>query len=267
MDKKEAKTTLQKILDSRITKNLLVALLVFLAVIMLSKCTLGCITKHGKELEVPELTNMTVSEAVAIAEECGLKVEIGDSVYIRRLGRGLVYSQNPPAGGKVKRGRRIILTINAVSPKKVGMPNLVGFSLRQAKAELQSRGLSLGRLTYVNDIATNNVLQQLYRGREIAPGTSVETLSRIDLVLGLNPEENETTVPSVIGLKYLRAVDIIHDYSLNVRRLVFDKGIKDYSDSLDAVVYKQSPSASESLSGTSLGSEVTLYLRKEAAAE
>ena len=49
--------------------------------------------------------------------------------------------------------------------------------------------------------------------------------------------------------------------------MIIDKGIKDYSDSLDAVVYKQSPSASESLSGTSLGSEVTLYLRKEAAAE
>ena len=157
------------------------SLAIFLVILFLSQYMLSCITKHGKELEVPDLTNITVAEAVDIAEECGLRVEIGDSVYIRRLGRGLVYSQNPPAGGKVKKGRRIILTINAVSPKKVSVPNLVGFSLRQAKAELQSRGLTLGKLTYVKDIATNNVLKQLWRGRVVEPGTSVGSM-RFDTI-------------------------------------------------------------------------------------
>lgn len=266
MDKKQAQDTLQKVLKSRITRHVGLALAIFLVILFLSQYMLSCITKHGKELEVPDLTNITVAEAVDIAEECGLRVEIGDSVYIRRLGRGLVYSQNPPAGGKVKKGRRIILTINAVSPKKVSVPNLVGFSLRQAKAELQSRGLTLGKLTYVKDIATNNVLKQLWRGRVVEPGTSVETLSRIDLVLGLNPEENRTTVPNVVGLKYLRAVDVVHDYSLNIKRLIFDKGIKDYADSLDAVVYRQVPSGTDSSSESvhaNMGDEVTLYLRKE----
>ena len=118
----------------------------------------------------------------------------------------------------------------------------------------------------MKDIATNNVLRQLWRGRVVEPGTSVETLSRIDLVLGLNPEENSTTVPNVVGLKYLRAVDVVHDYSLNIKRLIFDKGIKDYADSLDAVVYRQVPAGTD-LSSESvhayMGDEVTLYLRKE----
>ena len=266
---------MNKVLRNRIITNLLAALSVFVVIILFSKFLLGCITKHGQELVVPDLTNITVSEAVGIAKENGLRVEIGDSVYIRRLGRGLVYSQNPPAGGKVKKGRRIVLTINAVAPKRVSMPNLVGFSLRQAKAELQSCGLSLGRLTYVEDIATNNVMEQKFHGRDIEPGTSVETLARIDLVLGLNPDENSTTVPDVVGLKYLRAVDVIHDYSLNVKRLIFDKGIKDYADSLDAVVYRQSPEAAKEAEDdeeagpepVSMGDEVTLYLRKETPAE
>ena len=38
------------------------------------------------------------------------------------------------------------------------MPNLVGLSMRQAIAELQSRGLVLGKLVYVEDLATTNVL-------------------------------------------------------------------------------------------------------------
>lgn len=262
-----SKIDYKKILNSKIVRTLALAVLVTFAIIVFTKFTLSCITKHGKELTVPDLTNITVSEAVQIAEDAGLRVEIGDSVYIRRLGRGLVYSQLPAAGGKVKKGRRIILTINAVAPKKVGMPNLIGYSLRQAKAEIMSRGLTLGRLDYVDDIATNNVIRQFYKGQPIEPGTQIETLSKIDLELGLNPEENMTVIPDVIGLKYLRAVDVIHDNSLNVRRVVFDKSVKDYSDSLDAVVYKQAPSATQELESVDMGTDVTLYLRLEASKE
>ncbi|MBQ9184330.1 MAG: PASTA domain-containing protein [Bacteroidales bacterium] len=258
---------IKKILTGKVVRYLAAAIAIFIVVILLSKTFLSCITKHGQELTVPDFTNITVSEAVSIAEEAGLRVEIGDSVYIRRLGRGLVYSQLPPAGGKVKKGRRIILTINAVSPKKVSMPNLVGFSLRQAKAELSSRGLALGRLTYVEDIATNNVIRQFYGGREIEQGKSIKSLSRIDLELGLNPEENATVIPDVIGLKYLRAVDVMHDNSLNVRKLVFDRSVKDYADSLDAVVYKQMPSPTRELESVDMGTDVTLYLKKEAPKE
>ena len=50
--------------------------------------------------------------------------------------RGAVFSQNPKPGSEVKKGRKVSLTINSVLPKKVTMPSLVGFSMRQAKAEL-----------------------------------------------------------------------------------------------------------------------------------
>lgn len=253
---------IKKIFTGRLARYLVAAVVITLLLVLCVKLLLSCITNHGKELTVPDLTNISVNEAKKIAGNAGLRVEIADSVYIRRLGRGLVYSQQPPAGGKVKKGRRIVLTINAVSPKKVGMPNLVGYSLRQAKAELQSRGLTLRRLTYVSDIATNNVLRQSFKGREIAPGTLVEALSGIDLELGLNPDEDITIIPDVLGLKYLRAVDVLHDNSLNVRRLAFDRDVRTYSDSLDAIVYRQTPSATMEQEYVGLGTEVTLYLKK-----
>jgi beta-lactam-binding protein with PASTA domain len=169
-----------------------------------------------------------------------------------------VYSQNPKPGALVKKGRRIMLTINAMNAKKVSVPNLVGYSMRQAKAELNARGLALGKLMYVNDIATNNVLKQFYKNREIRPGRQVESGSEIDLQVGLNSSDNLTYVPNVKGMKYLRAVDAVHDNSLNLGRVVFDKTVKNYSDSLNAVVYKQTPEASRS--PLLMGSDVTIHL-------
>ena len=239
-------------------RNILLALIAFVLLLVGSYIGLNVLTHHGQELEVPDLTNMKVREAQYTAEVEGLKVMVVDSVYIRRMGRGLVYSQNPKAGSKVKKGRKIRLTINSVTPQKVQMPNLVGYSMRQAMAELSSRGLTVGKLVYVSDMATNNVLRQLRGNREIAPGTLVESGTAIDLAVGLNPEDNQTYVPNVIGLKYLRAVDVIHGNSLNIRKLDFDESVKNYSDSLDAVVYRQGPEGSKA--PILIGSDVTLYL-------
>lgn len=242
-----------------LVKNLLGLVALVLAIALVAGFLLKLTTRHGKEITVPDLSNMSVSEAKYTAAGENLRIEVTDSVYIRRMGRGLVYSQNPKAGAKVKKGRRILLTINSVTPKKVQMPNLVGYSMRQAKAELLSRGLNLGKLIYVDDIATNNVLKQIHGSREIRPGVQIESGSDIDLVLGLNEEDKETYIPETKGLKYMRAVDVIHDASLNVQKAVFDATVKDYSDSLDAVVYSQTPEASAELP-VDMGSEITIYL-------
>ena len=139
------------------------------------------------------------------------------------------------------------------------MPNLVGLSMRQAKAELTSRGLVLNKLIYVQDLATNNVLRQLMGNREIEPDTEIESETKIDLVVGLNSLDNVTYVPDLIGLKNLSAVDAIQDHSLNIRKLKFDDTVKDFDDSLNAKVYRQEPEPSDSIQ-VAIGDEVTLYL-------
>jgi beta-lactam-binding protein with PASTA domain len=174
-----------------------------------------------------------------------------------------VYRQNPVPGSKVKEGRRVVLTINAVNAKTVTMPDLVGLSLRQASAEIMSRGLVLNRLIYVQDMATNNVLRQLMGNREVEAGAMVDSESPIDLVLGLNDMDNRTYVPDVSGLKNLSAVEAVFDHSLNVKGLRFDDTVKDYDDSLNAMVYRQVPEPSDSVS-VAMGEEVMLYLTTDA---
>ena len=241
-----------------IVQNLLGAVIFFVALLLGATIFLALVTHHGQTIEVPDLTSMSVEKAHREASRKNLKVEVIDSIFVRRMEKGAVYSQNPKAGTRVKKGRRIMLTINAKSAKKVSMPNLVGYSMRQAKAELNARGLALGKLIYVNDIATNNVLKQFYRNREIRPGRQIESGSDIDLQVGLNPSDNQTYVPNVKGMKYLRAVDAVHDNSLNLGKVVFDKTVKNYTDSLNATVYKQTPDPSRN--PILMGSDVSIHL-------
>ena len=244
-----------------ILRNIVLAIVFVVALVVVINLLLGMFTNHGETITVPDLTSMSVSEASREAGSHKLRVEVTDSIYVRRMAKGAVYSQNPKAGSQVKKGRRILLTINALHSKKVTMPNLVGYSMRQAKAELKSRGLTLGKLTYVSDIATNNVLRQVYNNREIKPGKQIESGAVIDLVVGLNPTDNQTYIPDLKGMKYLRAVDAIHDNSLNVRKVSFDSNVRTYADSLNAVVYRQSPTASNA--PILMGSEVSIYLSLE----
>lgn len=244
-----------------IARNLIGAAVFFTVLVVLATVLLGIFTRHGKVIEVPDMTNISVAEARQIASDAGVRIEVVDSVFVRRMAKGAVYRQSPKAGASVKSGRRVMLTINAVNAKKVSMPNLVGYSMRQAKAELSSKGLNLGKLIYVEDIATNYVLKQQYRGRDISQGSEVESGSNIDLVVGLNPSDNVTIIPNVVGLKYVRAVDAIHDNSLNISKLVFDSSVKNYTDSLNAVVTRQNPASSQY--PITMGSDVTLYLSVE----
>ncbi len=258
-----------------IVKNLLIALILFVVLLGGSMVFLNLFTQHNKELSVPDFSNMTLPEAEILAEEAGVRVEVADSVFAKRMRKGAVRNQNPVPGAKVKKGRRVSLIINAMNAKKVAMPDLIGLSMRQAMAELQGRGLAVGNLIYVEDMATNNVLKQLKGNQEIKPGEEIDSDTVIDLVLGLNSATDATTyVPSVVGKRYMTAVDLVHKQSLNIRDLKFDSSVKDYADSANAVVYRQIPEpvileADESDPDAlpevvpvpvKLGSNVTLYL-------
>ncbi len=122
--------------------------------------------------------------------------------------------------------------------------------------------MSLGSLIYVEDIATNNVLEQRYQGKPIAPNTLLESESEIDLLLGLNPEDSQTYIPHLTGYTYLVAKDYLIDNSLNVGLVRFDETVTNYTDSLEAVVYSQSPAFSESIPFV-YGTKVSIYLTKD----
>ncbi len=235
------KNNKKNIFGNWIVKNLLGMVGVYVVVILIITLCLGLFTRHGKEIKVPDFTGMNIPQARALAEKNKLEVLVSDSVYVRRMAPGSIYRQNPAPGSGVKQGRKIRVVINAVNPKQVVVPNVVGYSLRQAISEIIGAGLQVGTLSYTNDFATNNVLAQSYRGEDIEAGTQLESDSVIDLTLGVNAKENETMVPDLLGMHLLQATDQLHDNSLNVGRVFYERDIRTYADSLAAVIYRQVP--------------------------
>ena len=69
--------------------------------------------------------------------------------------------------------------------------------------------------------------------------------SAIDLKVGVNKDDDVTLVPRVVGMKYVAALDALHDRYLNAGRVRFDEGVRSYADSVNAVVYKQEAEGEE----------------------
>jgi len=240
--------------------NLLIALLSIALLIVLSTYLLSVFTRHGQAYAVPEFTGLSIAEARKIAEKQGLVLDITDSVHISTRPLGTVFRQNPLANAKVKKGRRILLVINSTQPRMVEMPNVVGYSLRQAKTVLVASGLHVGRLEYVEDMATNNVLEQRYGGRPIAPATSIPAESQIVLVVGKSSSGSEfTSAPLLIGYTAMEAGNRLAESSLNVGAVRYDHTVRNYIDTLSAKVYRQSPDISTS-TNLPLGYRVDLWL-------
>ncbi len=263
-DKKNAKNrkgTFAKLKENILVKHFIISGCAVLVVLFLLFSLLKYITRHNQEFEVPSFINMTVEQAEEVARANDLRLEVTDSVYINRMAPGAIFRQNPEAASMVKKNRRILLTINAKQPKMVKMPELTGYSLRQAQSELISNQLSLGKLIYVEDIATNNVLGQLYKGRSIKAGEKIPSESTIDLKLGLNEDDNTTYIPEVRGVPYRLIREKLAESSLNLGKAIFDESVENYADSLGAWVYRQVPEPSDTIK-VSLGASVTVYLSK-----
>jgi beta-lactam-binding protein with PASTA domain len=222
-------------------KSPLLAFGIILVAVILFFAFLHVFSRHGNGFPVPDFSGISMEEAKDLAEQKDLRLEVTDSVFITTREPGIVIDQNPSPGIFVKANRRVFITTNAVNPILVDMPNLVGLTLRQAKSTLNLQGFRIGYLSFVPDIAVNNVLEQHFKGKEIEPGTAIPKGAEINLVLGKGLYNERTILPRVIGLTFAEARNLLQDASLNLGRYTFDETIIDNVDSLQAKVYSQYP--------------------------
>jgi len=218
--------------------NILVALGLVFLVIILFFSSLDWITHHDKNEKVPNVTGQNVVAATKMLEAKGFRVEVQDSVFIDTLARQAVVKQAPAGDGLVKAGRTIYLTINRSLAPQVEMPNLVGYSFKSAQLLLQSLKLKMGDTSYRPDIAPNSVLEQLYNGTQIKPGTKIPMGSTISFVLGSGLGNSDMNVPDLVGMTLEQARQYISTLHINLGAVV-PRGV--ISDSLHAFVVDQEP--------------------------
>lgn len=239
-------------------KHLLRAILLLLVLYLAAHIALSVGTRHNQTVTVPDFSGKTVSRCEEIADELGLVVNVSDSVFIERSARGVVVSQNPKPGMSVKKGRSVRVVKTALQQKFVPIPDVTGYSVRQAKVELTAAQLKLGRLNYVNDIATNNVLGQFCHDEKARPDSLVPVGTVIDLLIGLDYSDGYTVVPDLLRQTCRSSLEIIQDKYLNVGRVYYDESVSTYADTLAALVYKQFPEVDDE--PVLMGTPVYLYL-------
>lgn len=253
------KTILAKIFGNTYVKTPLLGILASIIIILGVALYLRIRTQHGQSFPVPDMRGLTIDEAIAMARKNQLRAEITDSTYIMNRTPGSIIEQIPEPGTHVKTNRRIFMIVNAKSPMKVRMPNVVGYTLRQAKAILELEGLSVGVLRFRADLGTHNVLAQTLNGDTISAGTLIPKGTKVELVLGRGMYGEQTNLPQLVGLKLNDAQNLIIEAALNIGKIQFDETIKDYKDSLEARVYNQYPAYS-SINNIAFGTKVNIWL-------
>lgn len=218
--------------------NLLAAIALVIVLMFIFLWSLGFITGHGKYIKTPFVRGKSVAEAKKMLESQGFNIEVQDSLYVDSLPPLAVIKQSPEADALVKSNRTVYLTINRSHPPLVEVPNMVGFSFRNALMYITQLGLKLGDTTRKPDIARDAVLEQLYNGQQIKPGIKLQMGSTISFVLGSGLGEKEFKVPSVTGMTYAAAKQALKGLNLNVGALVVDADVR---DTASAFVYKQYP--------------------------
>ena len=232
-----------------VLRNIVLAFLILIFGTTIIMQVLKLYTRHNHDLSVPDFAGLSLVDANEVAKKRDLRVEVFDSVFLAEFEKGTVVEQHPRAGFMVKKNRKIFLTMNAMNPEKVAMPDLIDLTHRQAEAKLESFALKLGRISYEPDMGINIVLAQQMNGHNLIPGDSVVKGAKIDLVLGRGLSDEQTAVPNLVGLTLEVANILASDRFLSVGAAVRDLSVITDEDEQKAVIFKQKP---ESGSGMTL---------------
>jgi len=210
---------------------------IFIALILIFfYAYLPSVTKHGEYITVPKLEGLTIEQTKKILDDKGLRYEISDSVFKADIKPFTVLTQHPLAGSEVKENRRIYLSISALNPPSIKMPDLLDNSQRGAEMQLKSLGLIVGAISTTPN-PNNFVLGQSFKGSPIKAGESIPKGSKIDLLVGSGRGDTEVDVPNLVGMSLEEAKTTIRDMGLVSGLTIIDPS----SDEAENTVTKQKP--------------------------
>ncbi|WP_143960740.1 PASTA domain-containing protein [Litoribacter populi] len=215
-------STLKAALKKLGLHTLLIFGALFILLIVFFRVYLPSYTNHGETVTVPDLQGYAYEELQNIIISKDLRYEITpDSGFMAEAKPLAVLKQYPRAGSKVKKDRKIYITLNAKNAPLIKMPNLVNTPLKNAQEIIANHGLVRGDIVYVPDIGTNVVLEQKYRGRPVKEGFEISKGSQIDLVVGDGLGKQNLSVPDLLGMDETDAEFLIIGSGLRMGRIAY----------------------------------------------
>lgn len=144
------------------------------------------------ETVVPDLKGMPLKVALSRLEALQLKGKEAGSTFDAKYPEGMVVSQRPEGGRKVKIGRLVSL-ITSSGKRKVMVPNLLGRPEDQVEVVLAAKGLLLGNVSrdFVPELDPGIILSQ-----SPLPGEEVDSGSYVSVSVS-SSQEPEPVIEAV----------------------------------------------------------------------
>ena len=194
------------------------------------------------EITVPDVTGKQLTLARQILEDQHLRVTVAET-FDASVPVGVVVSQTPEAGTKVKEERSITIYVSK-GGEEMEMPNLRGLKQSDAINKLQQMGLRLGSAyeTFSDEDSGTVISQDPRSGTRISKGQSV------DITVSKGQKVKKISIPDVKGVSSDRARTMIEGSGLKVGSIS-----EEASTQAAGTVVSQSPSAgSEADSGSTV---------------
>ena len=221
--------------------NIVFAVIVTTAILIILLVWLKGYTQHGTEVEVEDVRGMVIAEAEPLLSAQGLRLIVVDSTYSNKVPFGTIVEQDPKPLSHAKHGRSVYVTINATTKRQIAMPNLQDMSYRQAETTLRGMGLRVDTIyDYEPSAYRDLVLDVKSNGVSVPPGQKIAEGSRVRLVVGYGRGTEEVEVPHVIGLTLQEARSTLLRHHLTVGAVQYDEPPQ---EDVTQFVYRQSPAA------------------------
>ncbi len=202
-----------KTLPRKVLYYTLGPLLIIVAIyLVMDNIVMPIITRHGSEFELPDVSGYAYKDAEYLLERLGLKMEVSSEEYHPDKPEGTILSQYPAPQTKVKSGRTIKV-VKSSGQKMVQIPPLAGFSVRQAKLNIEAAGLELGDIAWTfSDSLPERVVVFSYpvSGAEIPHG------SRVNLMVNRGRLSGIVFMPQLVGQNYSEAENTLKKLGLKI---------------------------------------------------
>lgn len=192
---KTPKIKKEHLIGVSISLGALVGGLLILAMV-LNFIIMPLVVKEGAETRVPDVVNLSLMAAEAKLGEAGLEGIERDEEFDSDRPKGTVINQRPEGGATVKKGRRVFLTISKGSASAT-VPQLEGFSLREARFLLEKEGLQPGGILWMtHESRPDGVIM----GSIPPEGTVMKLNASVELIVNRRETDMTVSVPKFVGL-------------------------------------------------------------------
>ncbi len=184
----------------------------------------------AREVQVPDLTNRSASEATSLATGLGLTLKVDESRRLDgKIAAGRVLAQEPAAGSVARRQRSIRVWLSA-GVRAATAPLLVGETERSAQLRASQGGIALGVAEIRSpDYPSDVVVAQ-------TPPAKTATAS-VSLLVNRGERGASYVMPDLIGVNGERAAEILRRHGFRVAVVASNP----YPGVAAGIVLRQSP--------------------------